>query len=66
MSKALDPFWEWGKLIDQLNRQILTCNPCGKRMTGGISRLKYNLAQIAGHDAGPCNQTTPKLIAKAT
>ena len=66
MSKALDPFWEWGTPVDQLNRQILTCNLCGKRMTSGISRLKYHLAQIAGHDVGPCNQTTPELIAKAT
>ena len=45
MSKALDPFWEWGTPVDQLNRQILTCNQCGKRMTSGISRLKYHLAQ---------------------
>ena len=66
MSKALDPFWEWGTPVDQLNRQNLTCNLCGKRMAGGISRLKYHLAQIAGHDVGPCNQTTLELIAKAT
>ena len=54
MPKALDPFWEWGSPIDPVNRQILTCNLCGKRITGGISRLKYHLAQIAGHDVGPC------------
>ena len=65
MPKALDPFWEWGTPVDKLNRQILTCNLCGKRMTGGISRLKDHPAQIAGHDVGPCNQTTPELIAKA-
>ena len=66
MPKALDPFWEWGSPIDPVNRQILTCNLCGKRMTGGISRLKYHLAQIAGHDVGPCKETTPEIIAKAT
>ena len=66
MPKALDPFWEWGSPIDPLNRQILTCNLCGKRMTGGISRLKYHLTQIAGHDVGACNQTILEIIAKAT
>ena len=62
MPKALDLFWEWGKPVDPLNRQILTCNLCGKRMTGGISRPKYHLAQIAGHDVGPCKETTQKSL----
>ena len=35
-------------------------------MTGGISRLKYHLAQIAGHDVGPSKETTLEIIAKAT
>ena len=64
MPKALDPFGKWGSPVDPLNRQILTCNLCGKRMTGGISRLKYHLAQIAGHDVRACKETTPEIIAK--
>ena len=47
MPKNLDPFWEYAEPVDPQNRQKLRCNMCGKEMTGGISRLKYHLAQLA-------------------
>ena len=31
-------------------------------MTGGISRLKYHLAQIVGHEVGICEQATPEIV----
>lgn len=48
MPKNLDPFWEYAEPVDPQNRQKLRCNMCGKEMMGGISRLKYHLAQPAG------------------
>ena len=50
MPKSLDPFWEYAELVDPHNQQKLKCNLCGKEMTGGISRLKYHLAQLIGHE----------------
>ena len=64
MSK-LDAFWEFGTAIDPENRQTLTCNLCGKRMAGGISRLKYHIAQISGHDVIPCTAANEDHINKA-
>ena len=50
MPKNLDPFWEYAEPIDPQNRRKLRCNMCGKEMAGGISRLKYHLTQLAGHE----------------
>jgi len=64
MPKVLDPFWEYGT-PQEGNRQNLSCNLCGKHMTGGIYRLKYHIAQIQGQNIGICDKSTPELIAKA-
>ena len=34
-------------------------------MTGGVYRLKYHLAQIPGHEVGPCTNTNPEIIRRA-
>jgi hypothetical protein len=62
MPKPLDPMWVYGEPIELPNRQILTCNLCGKRISGGISRLKYHLARIPGFDVDACDKTNPKLM----
>jgi len=62
MPKALDPFWEHGIPEDGSNRQRLNCKLCGQLMTRGITRLKYHLAKIPGHDVGPCLKVEPKLM----
>jgi len=64
MPKPLDPMWEYGQPIS--GRQKLTCNLCGKKIYGGISRLKYHLAQIPGHEVEICPNSTPEIIQIAT
>jgi hypothetical protein len=54
MSKALDAFSQYGDPEDGTNMQQLNCKLCGQHMTGGISRLKYHLAEILGQDVGIC------------
>ena len=62
MPKALDSMWVYGEPLEGFNRQKLTCKLCGKEMTGGVSRLKYHLAQIVGHEVGICEQATPEIV----
>jgi hypothetical protein len=66
MPKSLDPFWEYGEPVNPRNRQILSCNLCGEKMTGGVYRLKYHLAKISGHEVGICPNSSPELVVKAT
>ena len=62
MPKPLDPFWQYGEQEDGTNRQNLKCKLCGHHMTGGISKLKYHLAKLPGHDVGLCTALTPKIM----
>jgi hypothetical protein len=62
MMKALDPMWVYGEPVELPNRQILTCNLCGKRIYGGISRLKYHLAKITGFDVDICLNSSPEIM----
>jgi hypothetical protein len=66
MPKSLDPFWEYGELVNPRNRQILSCNLCVKKMTDGVYKLKYHLTKIPGHEVGICPNSSPELIVKAT
>eukprot|EP00253_Pinus_taeda_P014474 PITA_14474 len=65
MPKALDPFWEYGTPDGGTNRAYLTCKLCGDKMTGGITRLKYHLAKLPGHDVGLCTVSSAELVQKA-
>eukprot|EP00253_Pinus_taeda_P024138 PITA_24138 len=65
MPKALDPFWEYGNPNSGTNRAYLTCKFCGTRMTGGVSRLKYHLTRLSGHNVGVCIVSSPELTQKA-
>jgi hypothetical protein len=62
MTKALDPMWVYGEPVQLPNRQVLTCNLCGKRIFAGISRLKYHLSKIPGFDVDACPNSTPKIM----
>ncbi len=62
MPKPLDPMWEYAEPFTEGNRQKLSCNKCGKVISGGISRLKYHLAQIPKHEVGICKKATPEII----
>eukprot|EP00253_Pinus_taeda_P009492 PITA_09492 len=65
MPKVLDPFWEYGEPDGGTNRAYLTCKLCETKMTGGVTRLKYHLARITGHDVGICTVFSSELIQKA-
>ena len=65
MPKNLDPFWEYGIPDGGTNRAYLSCKLCGDKMTGGVTRLKYHLARLPGHDVGICRVSSPELIRKA-
>jgi hypothetical protein len=65
MPKALDPMWVYGGPVQLPNRQVLTCNLCGKKIFAGISRLKYHLAKIPGFDVDPCPKSTPEIVRPA-
>ena len=43
-----DPMWVYGEPVQLPNRQVLTCNLCGKKIFAGISRLKYHLPKSLG------------------
>jgi hypothetical protein len=62
MPNPLNAFWMYGIAEDGTNRQQLNCKLCGVHITGGISRLKYNLAKIPRHDVGICLKSTPKIM----
>jgi hypothetical protein len=62
MPKALDPMWVYGEPMQLPNRQVLTCNLCGKNIFAGISRLKYHLAKIPGFDVDPCPNNTLEIV----
>jgi hypothetical protein len=62
MPKALDPMWVYGEPMQLPNRQVLTCNLCGKRIFAGISRLKYHLAKILGFDVDACPNSTSEIM----
>jgi hypothetical protein len=65
MSKALDPFWQYGDPKDGTNRQRLNCELCGQHMTRGTSRLKYHSAKIHGNNVGNCLKSTTDIMGVA-
>ena len=68
MPKALDPFWEYGEAVGGANQALISCNLCGTKMSGGITRLKYHLAKLSAYDAPdvmPCMVSSAEVIQKA-
>ena len=66
--KALDPFWEYGEAVGGANQALISCNLCGTKMSGGITRLKYHLAKLSAYDAAdvmPCMVSSAEVIQKA-
>jgi hypothetical protein len=52
----------YGEPMQLPNRQVLTCNLCGKKIFEGISHLKYHLAKILGFDVDACPKSTPEIM----
>jgi hypothetical protein len=62
MLRKLDAMWEYGDPEGGFNRQTLYCKLCKVRMMGGITRLKYHLARISGHEVEICKNSTPEIM----
>ena len=62
MPRKLDAMWEYGDPEGGFNRQTLYCKLCKLRMMGGITRLKYHLARIPGHEVDICPNSTAKIM----
>jgi hypothetical protein len=62
MSRKLDAMWEYGDPEGGFHRQTLYCKLCQVRMMGGITRLKYHLARIPGHEVDICPNLTPEIM----
>jgi hypothetical protein len=62
MPRKLDAMWEYGDPEGGFNRQTLYCKLCRMRMMGGITRLKYHLAKIPGHEVDICPNSTPEIM----
>jgi hypothetical protein len=62
MPRKLDAMWEYGDPEGGFNRQTLYCKLCRMRMMGGITRLKYHLAKISGHEVDICPNSTPEIM----
>jgi hypothetical protein len=62
MPRKLDAMWEYGDPEGGFNRQTLYCKLCKVRMMGGITRLKYHLARIPGHEVEICPKSTPEIM----
>ena len=66
MPEALDPFWEYGEAVGGANQAYISCNMCGNKMLGGVTRLKYYLARFSAYDADvmPCMVSSAEVIQK--
>ena len=65
MLKSLDPFWEYGELDGGTNQAHLSCRLCGTKMARGVTRLKYHLARLPGHDVIPCTISSAEIVQKS-
>jgi hypothetical protein len=62
MSRKLDVMWKYGDPEGRFNRQTLYCKLCRMRMMGGITRMKYHLAKISGHEVDIFSNSTPEIM----
>jgi hypothetical protein len=54
-----DVGWEYGILVDPLNKEKARCLLCGHCSSGGIYHLKQHVGH-AGGDVAKCKKTTPE------
>ncbi|XP_042966680.1 uncharacterized protein LOC122300243 [Carya illinoinensis] len=54
MVRQKDPFWRHAKNLE--NGRRFSCNYCGDKFSGGISRFKWHLSGLKCHDIKVCDQ----------
>ncbi|GKE51776.1 zinc finger protein [Tanacetum coccineum] len=55
-----DMAWEWGEWKDPTKKGNILCTLCGKKMSGGITRLKQHLTHTKGDVTG-CSKVTTDI-----
>ncbi|RZC68416.1 hypothetical protein C5167_031655 [Papaver somniferum] len=58
--QPVDPTWEHCKVVTGGKKTVLTCNYCGNKYSGGVYRMKQNLAQTK-KDAAMCKEVPPEI-----
>ncbi|XP_043693131.1 uncharacterized protein LOC122643581 [Telopea speciosissima] len=61
MGKLKDKFWQHA---EQLDNGYFKCKFCEKQFYEGVTRLKYHLARVSGHDVAPYEKVTDDVQAQ--
>ncbi|XP_042514284.1 uncharacterized protein LOC122088964 [Macadamia integrifolia] len=62
MGRQKDKFWQHA---EQLDSSHFKCKFCEKQVFGGVTRLKYHLAKVSGHDVASCEKVSYDVQAEA-
>ncbi|XP_042519158.1 uncharacterized protein LOC122092925 [Macadamia integrifolia] len=62
MGRQKEKFWQHAEQLDSLH---FKCKFCEKQVYGGVTRLKYHLAKVSGHDVASCEKVSDDVQAKA-
>ncbi|XP_042479700.1 uncharacterized protein LOC122060641 [Macadamia integrifolia] len=62
MGRQKDKFWQHAEPLDSSH---FKCEFCEKQVYGGVTRLKYHLAKVSGHDVAPCEKVSDDVQAEA-
>ncbi|XP_042479732.1 uncharacterized protein LOC122060684 [Macadamia integrifolia] len=61
MGRQKEKFWQHA---EQLDSSHFKCKFCEKQVYGGVTRLKYHLAKVSGHDVASCEKVSDDVQAK--
>ncbi|XP_042483874.1 uncharacterized protein LOC122064222 [Macadamia integrifolia] len=62
MGRQKEKFW---RHAEQLDSSHFKCKFCEKQVFGGVTRLKYHLAKVSGHDVASCEKVSDDVQAEA-
>ncbi|XP_042487548.1 uncharacterized protein LOC122067779 [Macadamia integrifolia] len=61
MGRQKEKFWQHA---EQLDSSHFKCKFCEKQVFGGVTRLKYHLAKVSGHDVASCEKVSDDVQAE--
>ncbi|XP_042515326.1 uncharacterized protein LOC122089692 [Macadamia integrifolia] len=61
MERQKEKFWQHA---EQLDSSHFKCKFCEKQVYGGVTRLKYHLAKVSGHDVASCEKVSDDVQAE--
>ncbi|XP_042483477.1 uncharacterized protein LOC122063838 [Macadamia integrifolia] len=62
MGRQKEKFWQHA---EQLDSSHFKCKFCEKQVYGGVTRIKYHLAKVSGHDVASCEKVSDDVQAEA-